>query len=38
MFRVVKFGKSVPFSTYSEALQYQYENGGTIYVRVYPRN
>ena len=35
MYRVILKFKSYPFDSYSEALQFQQENGGLIYGRIY---
>lgn len=35
MYRVVLWNKIVPFSNYSEALEYQQKNGGKIYQKFY---
>lgn len=35
MYRIILNGKVIPFKSYSEALDFQDKNGGTLYVKVY---
>lgn len=34
MFRVLIFGKSLPFKKYSEAMKFKLKNGGTLAIKV----